>query len=145
MLGEVARIMGRPIFPGAIQDSPPNHPVAVLNWYNLILMLAGQPASKRETFRHCVVSGQPPREIPELVALDAHCHLRQLEHRETADQGRGVEQSMFRTDPVRAWEETFLGWRGSNDIQLLAVIDNRVFPQEWQRPQVSLLDTGPLS
>ena len=142
MLGEVARIMGRPISPGAIQVSPPNHPVAVLNWYSLTLMLTGQPAPKREAFRHRVVSGQPPMEIPELIALDAHCHLRQLEHREAAGQGRGVGQSMFRTDPVRAWEETFLGWRGSNDIQLLAVIDNRVFPQEWQRPHMRGVTVG---
>ena len=142
MLGEVARIMGRPISPGAIQVSPPNHPVTVLNWYSLTLMLTGQPAPKREAFRHCVVSGQPPMEIPELIALDAHCHLRQLEHRETAGQGRGAGQSMFRTDPVRAWEETFLGWRGSNDIQLLAVIDNRVFPQELQRPHMRGVTVG---
>ena len=43
---EVACIMGRPILSEDIQVSPPNHPVALLNWWSLTLMLAEQPATK---------------------------------------------------------------------------------------------------
>ena len=111
MYAEVARIMGRPILSEDIQVSPPNHPVVLLNWWSLTLMLVEQPATKQEAFRDCVVFGQPPREVPELIALDAHCHLGQLQHRETGAEGRGVDQSLFRIDPVRAWEETFLRWK----------------------------------
>ena len=79
MYAEVARIMGRPMLSEDIQVSPPNHPVALLNWWRLTLMLAEQPATKQEAFRGYVVFGQPPREVPELTPVDAHCHLHQLQ------------------------------------------------------------------
>jgi len=104
-------------------------------------MLTEHPATKQETLRDCIVFGQPLREVIELIVPGACCHLGQLQHREAAAQGTGVAQSMFHTDPVQALEETFFGWRGREEVRLLAVVDNRVFPQEWQRQTMSLLDT----
>ena len=39
MYAEVAGIMGRPMLSDEIQVSPPNHQVALLNWWSLTLML----------------------------------------------------------------------------------------------------------
>ena len=63
--------MGRLISPDIFQLPPPNHPVALLNWYSIILMLTQQLATKEEVFRKCMVIGQPPREVTGIIALDA--------------------------------------------------------------------------
>ena len=79
MQSEVVRMMGRPIIPGATQLSPPNHQVALLNWFGLMNMLAEQTSAKQDMFRKWVVSGHPSRDTPDAVAIDAHCHLSLLQ------------------------------------------------------------------
>ena len=57
MCAEVARIMGRTILSEDIQVSPPNHPVAFLNWWSLTLMLAEQLATNRKLSGTVLYSG----------------------------------------------------------------------------------------
>ena len=38
--------------------------------------------------------------------------------------------------PVPAWETAFSLWRGNSKVHLTAVVDNRVFPGDWQRPVI---------
>ena len=111
MCAEVARIMGRTILSEDIQVSPPNHPVALLNWWSLTLMLAEQLATNRKLCCIRAASTGGP---------GAHCAWRSLSSTPAPTQGdhrsrRGVDQSLFRIDPVRAWEETFRGWKGGGN------------------------------
>ena len=86
-----------------------------------------------------MVSGQSPRAVPEIIALDIHRHFRLLQQRKTATQSNNGTHSMFGMDLFQAWEENFI-WRGGREkIQLLDVVDNRVFPRMRQWP---LLDTA---
>jgi len=45
--------------------------------------------------------------------------------------------SNFATEPVPAWDTAFSLWGGDSKVQLTAVVDNRVFPGDWQRPAIT--------
>ncbi|KAI0210217.1 hypothetical protein LSAT2_005055, partial [Lamellibrachia satsuma] len=100
MQSKVARIMGWPIIPGAIQSKLPNHPVGLLNWFGLMNMLAKQTSVKQEMFRELIVSGHPSWDTPGAVAIDAHCH-----------------QFNFGNDPVVDWEGAYLKWKGGSHVE----------------------------
>ena len=34
------------------------------------------------------------------------------------------------------WETAFSLWQGDSEVRLTAVVDNRVFPCDWQRPVI---------
>lgn len=76
--------------------------------------------------------------------MDAHCHLQLLQaretrarkHQETGTQERTAVPFDFITEPVPAWETAFSLWRGDSKVSLTAVVDNRVFPDDWLRPVI---------
>jgi len=135
MLSEVAEMMGRPIAANNIQLCPPNHPVSLLNWDNMGRMLAEMPPNKRDSFREWLVPSISPRpsHTVGVSAMDAHCHLQMLRTMEIRQKSVPFN---FETEPVPAWETAFSLWRGDSAIALKAVVDNRVFPGDWQRPVI---------
>ena len=134
MQSEVVRMMGWPIIPGATQLSPPNHQVALLNWFGLMNMLAEQTSAKQDMFSRTPITGY------------SWCSGNQctLPPQPTSERlwpvvARDWGQFTFGTDPVVAWEGAFQKLKGGSDVKLLAVVDNRVFPRLWQWP-VTLSD-----
>ena len=75
---DIARMMGHPISSDAIQLRSPNHPVELMNWDSITLMLTEQLATNQGVFRKCVVIGQPPREVTGIIVLDANSNSGKL-------------------------------------------------------------------
>ena len=75
---------------------------------------------------------QPVHAVGE-SGMDAHCHLQLLQAREV--RARTVPFN-FATEPIPAWETALSLWRGEGKVHLTAVVDNRVFPGDWQRPVI---------
>ena len=147
MLTDVAHMMGQPITPDALRFSPPlphNHPVALLNWISISRMLIGESPEGRELYRECLVpsaSSQIPHQV-QVASVDAHCHLLLLKSREMQARRNNPEGGSFPFDfeenPIHAWEAAFFSSyqrysaeRYSLSIELAAVVDNRVIPEDW--------------
>ena len=144
MLTEVAHMMGQPITPDALQFSPPNHPVSLLNWISISKMLTEQSPEGRELYRECLVpsaSSQIPHQV-QVAAVDAHCHLHLLKSREMQARRDNPEVWSFPFDfeenSIHAWEAAFASYQRDSgerltslSIDLAAVVDNRVFPGDW--------------
>ena len=138
-------MMCQPITPDALQFSPPNHPVALMNYISISRMLVEQSPEGRELYPQYLVplaTSHSPHQV-QVAAVDANCHLLLLKSGEMQTRRNKPEEWSFpfeEENPIHAWEAAFASYqrdsaeRYSLFIDLAAVVDNRVFPGDWARP-----------
>ena len=130
MLMDVAKITNAPCPARYLDCTQPQHSIELMHWRTLLNFLAAQSGEVQQRIHDWPVSSEATNITLQLLgaprASDSHCHLATYCHQV----GKPVPEAL--SDAAAAMH---CGpQRRVNAPLLWSIVDNRVFPQEWDLP-----------